>query len=267
MATNNALGSSLYNAVYGSGKGKTSLSQSEMTYSSFSGADIIAYMGPNKVASLQGITVSITRETMPIFVFGNPNPVAFVQGKRAIAGNLVFSQFDRHAILKMSGLIPPNVTHVGDLNTFQVPNSMLITGQSSATSTVSNIANAFGNSPNSTQANPGLDLSNATDLNAAIEQQLAETYALVSARSVRYSDQVPPFDITITMVNQLGQCAFTAIQYVQLVNEGFGYTLDDLNPEAAFTFVARAVVPLNSILNSSNTNQYWNDSIGGGVQA
>jgi len=255
----NSLGSSLYTAINQSPKGQVSLQESEMTYSAFSGADIIAYMGPNKVASLQGITVSITRETMPIFVFGNPNPVAFVQGKRAIAGNMVFTQFDRHAILKMSGLLPTNVNHVGDLATFQVPASMLISGQSSATQTLSNLSNAFGNSTSS-QPNPGLDLSNSSDLASAIEQQLAETYALVASRTLRYSDQVPPFDVTITMVNQLGQCAFTAIQYVQLVNEGWGYTLDDLNPEAAFTFVARAVVPLDSILDSSNTNVYWNDA-------
>ena len=261
----NSLGNSLYTAINNTPKGQVSLQSSEMTYSAFSGANIVAYMGANKVASLQGITVSITRETMPVFVFGEPNPVAFVQGKRAIAGNLVFTQFDRHAILKMSGLIPPNTNHIGDLASFQVPGNMFIGGQNGAAVTTINALNAFQNSQVPNQPNPGLDLSGNANYAQAIEQQLAETYALMANRILRYSDQVPPFDVTITMVNTLGQCAFTAIQYVQLVNEGWGYTLDDLNPEAAFTFVARAVVPLDSILNSASGNTYYNDSIGTNV--
>jgi hypothetical protein len=209
----------------------------EETFNAFSGADIIAYMGNKRVATLEGITVSVTREVMPVFVFGDPNPKAFVKGKRAIAGNLVFTQFDKHAILKMASLQGPNVNYVGNLASF----SANIAG------TVP--AGLMGNIANGTTRLA----TNDSTLTAAVNQELAETMQIVSTRRVRYSDQVPPFDVTITMVDEQGNAAFTSVHGLQLVNEGWGYTLDDLTSQAAFTFVARAITPLDSLTKSMET--------------
>jgi len=254
MATN---ASSLYSSMQNSSV-KNALMDTEKTFSAFTGADIVAYMGHKRVASLQGITVSITREVMPVFVMGDPNPKAFTKGKRAIAGNLIFTQFDKHAILRMSKLLGDStVNYVGDLDYFKLPSNIKLNALQTQQVTVQNAATNFGGGGSDTTR---VSLTDDSGIYNSIAKELAETYALVATRRVRYSDQVPPFDVTITMVNELGQCAYTAIHNVQLVNEGWGYTLDDLNSEVAFTFVARAVTPLDSIINPDDASVSWNDS-------
>ena len=253
-------GSDLYASMQNSSV-RNALLETEKTFSAFSGADIVAYMGHKRVASLQGITVSVTREVMPVFVMGDPNPKAFVKGKRAIAGNLVFTQFDKHAILKMSKLLNSGVNYIGDIDYFNIPDNIKLNNlQTAGDINVQSVAATFGLGGNT--ASTRVSLTNEADLYNAIAREMAETYALIATRRVRYSDQVPPFDITITMVNEIGQCAYTAIHGVQLVNEGWGYTLDDLNSEVAFTFVARAITPLDSILNPDDPNLSWNDAAG-----
>src|SRR5581483_10032501 len=69
-------------------------------YRSFSGANIYATIGHRQVATLQSVTVSITREVAALYSFGDANPKSFVRGKRGIAGTLVFTQYDRHALLQ-----------------------------------------------------------------------------------------------------------------------------------------------------------------------
>ena len=46
-------------------------------YSSFSGIDIIAVVDTTVIATLQGISYSITREKAPIYTFGYANPRSF----------------------------------------------------------------------------------------------------------------------------------------------------------------------------------------------
>ena len=254
-------GSSLYNSMKKSSV-EGALNETEKTFSAFSGADIVAYMGHKRVASLQGITVSITREVMPVFVMGDPNPKAFTKGKRAIAGNLVFTQFDKHAILKMSKLLNEKVNYIGDMDYFKIPDSIRLNSTQTQQIAVKDLANSFGSGGYAAGAAEGTRISLTEDaaIYNAIARELSETYALVATRRVRYSDQVPPFDITVTMVNELGQVAYTAIHNVQLVNEGWGYTLDDLNSEVAFTFVARAVTPLDSIMSDNDPLVSFNDA-------
>ncbi|MDK2600707.1 hypothetical protein QO179_24745 [Bacillus stercoris] len=71
------------------------------TFTSFSGADIVATFNGRVVGELQAITYSVTREKAPIYVMGDPNPKSFSRGKRGIAGSLVFTVFDRDALHQM----------------------------------------------------------------------------------------------------------------------------------------------------------------------
>lgn len=239
MASNN-FGSNLANTTLGS----NAFTEFEKTYSAFGGCDIVAYMGSQRIATLQGITVSITREIMPIFTMGDPNVKAYTKGKRAIAGNLVFTQFDKHAILRMSKQFN-QVKYIGDL---LAPSFAATDVQGFLQQQLNNSANTFAFPPNATTDN---------QLKQTLAKELAETYALVALRQFNYADQVPPFNITLTMVNELGNVAYTAVNQVQLVNEGWGYTIDDLTSEAAFTFVARSVTPLDSIIDNG-TNIFSN---------
>lgn len=70
------------------------------SYSSYSGADIVASINRKVFAELQGITYSISRAKAPIYTMGSAEPRSFSRGNRGIAGTLVFSVFDRDALLE-----------------------------------------------------------------------------------------------------------------------------------------------------------------------
>lgn len=76
-----------------------------------------------------------------------------------------------------------------------------------------------------------------------ISQTENNTYLETSAI---YADEIPPFDVTITMKNEYGQAASMAIYGVEILNEGMGLSIDDLTTEKACTFVARAIKHLEA---------------------
>ena len=70
------------------------------TYTSFSGCDITAAFNGKVIGELQGITYSVSREKAPIYTMGSAEPRSFSRGKRGIAGTLVFTVFDRDALIE-----------------------------------------------------------------------------------------------------------------------------------------------------------------------
>jgi len=56
-----------------------------------------------------------------------------------------------------------------------------------------------------------------------------------------YVDQIPPFDVTITGVNETGAAAVFNIIGVEGLNEGYGISVDDMASEMQMTYVARAI--------------------------
>jgi hypothetical protein len=62
-----------------------------------------------------------------------------------------------------------------------------------------------------------------------------------------YADQIPPFDITITMQNEYGQAARFSIFGVEVLNEGSGMSIDDITTEKACTYVARGLSHLTPL--------------------
>jgi hypothetical protein len=63
----------------------------------------------------------------------------------------------------------------------------------------------------------------------------------VETTEVTYTDQLPPFDITVNFVNEYGQAAVMRILAVEILNEGIGMSVDDITTDKACTFVARDV--------------------------
>ena len=211
-------------------------------FNAFSGADIQAYIGHVHVASIRSITYSITREVLPLYTFGDPNFRTIVKGKRAIAGNLVFTQFDKHAIL----------TIVKQMNAFKSGN--VYGAANFNTTTISNLPNfsPLNNGYNVIAGNnfpPSSQSSTNDALTKAIRDETEETYRLVAQRVLKYADQIPPLDITISFTNESGKSAYWGITGITLVNEGGGYDLDQMMSEVAFTFIARSIIPLDSLTN------------------
>jgi hypothetical protein len=212
----------------------------EVPYKAFSGANIFATIGHKRIGALQALTVSITREVAALYSFSDANPKAFVKGKRGIAGTLVFTQFDRHALLE-------DVFKGANRNSLRDNAGMF------SSRFLDNSTNGSLNGPLTQSSNFDHDIAKGAvsatgdGLGMDIQSELTSVYELVANQKLRYSDQIPEFDITVTMVNESGDAAFCVIGGVQLVNEGWGYTLDDLVSEVAFTYVARSITPLKSL--------------------
>lgn len=184
------------------------------TYTSFSGADIIATFNGHVIGELQAISYSVTREKAPIYTMGSPDPRSFSRGKRGIAGSLVFTVFDKDALYELK--------------------------------------NEKYNKIRTALANKELrdNLLNNEDVPFASPDEwedLMQGENLDAEMVPYYADEIPPFDITITMVNEYGQAAKFSILGVEILNEGSGMSIDDITTEKACTFVARAITPLEKI--------------------
>lgn len=182
------------------------------TYTTFSGADIVATFGGVAIATLSGITWSVTREKAPVYTMGSPNPRSFSRGKRGIAGSLIFTMFDRPSLYKM-------LEEHHDSEQFRY-----------FTRTHNILPGAMGPEDQSYR-NRGL-------------VPVANQNLDVRAGVPYYADQIPPFDVAITFANEYGQAAVRSIYGIELLNEGSGASMDDIVIEETMTFVARDLGPM-----------------------
>ncbi len=177
------------------------------TYTSFAGADIVCNFAGSTIATLSGITWSVTREKAPIYTLGSANPRCFSRGKRGIAGSLIFTTFDRPALYDML------VDNKDD-------NSIMY---------FTRISNVL----------PGLGGAAHRGILPASDQSIDVIQAMPY-----YADQIPPFDVTITYGNEYGQGAVKNLYGCEILNEGSGVSMDDVMIEETMTFVAREVGPM-----------------------
>lgn len=205
------------------------------TYTSFSGCDIIASFNGKMIGELQGITYSISREKAPIYTMGSPEPRSFSRGKRGIAGSLVFTVFNRDALIeefkdKLDGdnlgiqKFKANASHKNYMSVEEWDSQM------------SEYAGG-----NANISDDGLTGGKVSDI--------------VGKYSPVYADEILPFDITITMANEYGQKAVLVIYGVELMNEGSGYSVDSVTTEKAYTFVARRIDYLRA-LDGENDHEF-----------
>lgn len=180
------------------------------TFTSFGGADIVATFNSRVVGELQAITYSVTREKAPIYVMGDPNPKSFSRGKRGIAGSLVFTVFDRDALHQLK-----------NSENFKVYRQGL------------NSSGSGVGTPPDPAHNPS--------------QSAADRQAWGAGAVPKYSDEIPPFDITINFLNEYGQSAVMTLYGVEILNEGMGMSIDDITTEKACTFIARGIEEMKAM--------------------
>jgi hypothetical protein len=202
------------------------------TYTSFSGADIVATFGNHIIGELQAISYSVTREKVPIYTMGSPDPRSFSRGKRGIAGSLVFTVFNKDALFELKD------------------------GANFHTS-VANSTFRDGLEQYIEDKNAGEELKGGYFGDVETWEELQNDNAIVR-RPAYYADEIPPFDITITMLNEYGQAAKFSLIGVEILNEGSGMSIDDITTEKACTFVARGLTPLKSVNGSITVKDITN---------
>lgn len=198
-----------------------------LSYNSFAGADIRAVIGPYTFAQLQAIQCSVTREKAPIYTLGMADARSYSRNKRGIGGTLIWINFDRHALLDL-------VERAG--GKFLADKDEI---RPEYQDTTVNGSAIFASD---------ITRGNSIDVGATIDQLNLQTVAQVGdwkqTASPWYSDQVLPFDITLAAANEYGAMAASKIFGVEILNEGFGTSIDDAVSEMQATFVARTIEPM-----------------------
>lgn len=82
---------------------------------------------------------------------------------------------------------------------------------------------------------------------------LGNTSDLVGKYTPIYGDEILPFDIVISFANEYGQRAVLTIYGVELLNEGSGYSIDNVTSEKAYTFVAKKIDYLKALDSDTDT--------------
>ncbi len=196
-------------------------------YNSYSGIDIKAVFASKVIGELQGISYSITREKAPIYTMGSADPRSYSRGKRGIAGTLVFVVFDRHALLSNLGGLASDggLLFQSDIDDIRPDFSTASDGNTTSS--------PLGSTSSVTPADT-VGVSESPISHVGGDQELAYAW---------YVDQLPPFDVTLAAANEYGHLAVMRIFGVELLNEGSGISVDDIQIEQQHTYVARSIVP------------------------
>lgn len=201
------------------------------TYNASAGTDIVATIDGILIGNLNGISFSTTREKAPIYVMGSVDAVSFGRGKRGHAGSLIFTNFDRHALYDIM------------LGTFT--------------------ETAKGNTDRYKYWRKVTDIPAGGRSLLLGKEQLDSLGALGLTKAVaNYSDQIPPFTISLTSMNEYGNISAMHIIGVELINEGSGVSIDDIVTETQMTFVARAIIGWRPISQSGGMLDVKADVLG-----
>jgi hypothetical protein len=201
------------------------------TYNSFSGVDIQATFAGLPIGELQGISYTVTREKAPLYTMGSPDPRAFSRGKRGIAGSLIFLVFDRSNLLEA----------MGDRAFFWADNIDLTYLANYTQSKIGESTVTLGLNANTPWGRPAVTVGSEY-----VEGEEARVGTVTRARAW-YHDQILPFDIVLTALNEYGHAARMIIRGVEILNAGSGISIDDITTDENMTFVAKDILPWHSL--------------------
>jgi hypothetical protein len=187
------------------------------SYNSFSGVDIQATFAGKPIGELQGVSYTVTREKAPLYTMGSPDPRAFSRGKRGIAGSLIFLVFDRSNLL----------TALEDRAWFWADVMDLTYLKSAGAASIG----------------APMKMPVTSPITPPLSDAEAERVGTLTQARAWYHDQIPPFDIVLTALNEYGHAARMAIRGVEILNAGSGISIDDITTDENMTFVATDIVP------------------------
>lgn len=217
------------------------------TLTSFSGADLVVTFGKTVIGELQQITWAISREKVPVYTMGSPDPRSFSRGKRGISGTLIFAVFDKDALIE--ALVKDQS------NWQQIAPPVMFTAAGNTSQLIkrgSDLYNALEMSEWNRMANETAERyaqnppTEGSDLRQYRQINVPPGFDIIKPENIIYADMIPPFDIMMTFANEYGQAAFQKIYGVELLNEGSGVNVDTIVMERQFTFIARRISPIIS---------------------
>lgn len=249
------------------------------TYTSYSGVDIRVIINGAQVGSMQALSYAIQREKAPIYVMGSVDPISYSRGKRGIAGTMISLMMDTHILMS------PSFTgeyYLGDRDEVfaEITEGRGSTRASSAatsTASLNRLDNEVGSPVELTVGSltddsrvpfgstrrffSGVAGSAGATGSGPYERMVSDTYDLreighnYRVSPVFYVDQILPFDIAIVAANEYGQSAQMRLYGCEILNEGSGFSIDDIVIENQMTYVCRTILPWRSFaMNAKDAN-------------
>jgi hypothetical protein len=213
----------------------------QKTFTVHTGTDIHAVFNDMPISTVQGISYSVTRQKAPIYTMGSADLRAIARSKRGIAGSLIFTTTDKHALFDFMAAstfaAKPGSLEASSANPLKASDS---TANISAEISASSLG--------------GGDGVGASALNANIVDRAVGS---VVSRPM-YADQILPFDVTLSSANEFGKGAVMRIIGIEILNEGSGMSIDDTSNEIQMTYLARLVLPWTPFSNLTDPNGIGN---------
>ena len=203
----------------------------QKTYSSYSGVDIKVVIQGQQIGSMQALSYAIQREKAPIYVMGSVDPISFSRGKRGIAGTMISLMLDKHFL--------DNTMFDGT----KVKNPVLDSDEIFAQGSAELLNSASGNSSYDPDKKLPQGLTTAGTVPENAGTDLSKNW---TRRKPFYVDQILPFDVAIVAVNEYGQSAQMRLYGCEILNEGSGFSIDDIVIENQMTYVCRTILPWRS---------------------
>jgi len=220
----------------------------------FAGGDLAAYINNIKVANLEAITFSTSVEVVGNYALGSRDALSYTRGKRVIVGSMSLTQWDRHVLLHQvfnllsrdkAGITAQELFTIDQDSAFVQSALDTISPKSSSTSGVREalLADQIAGEPvgiMKTSLARGLSRS---DYNFFLRQAIQDTVHLMGSRFIKYSDQIPPFDLTLVGTNPNGATAYCAVHGITITQETGGFSMNDLGNTVGMSFVALHIEP------------------------
>ena len=229
------------------------------TFTSFAGVDIKVILNGHHAGSMQAISYAIQREKAPIYVMGTVDPISFSRGKRGIAGTMISLMMNYHMLYSNSFELEAAYLDKGELFGEYIqkqaggrnPN---INDATQEGSLYRELLGKEGETSNNGEIrSKKFDLGTQTPNRLGINEQWISDYAESDLASnyqvakVFYMDQILPFDVVIHAANEYGHTAQMRLFGCEILNEGSGFSIDDMVIENQMTYVCRTLLPWSPI--------------------
>jgi len=201
------------------------------------------------ISTLNSITVSVVREINPIWAMGKADFSSVSKGKRSISGTMTFVVFDRDPLVR-------DLVVLDDLKAMQSQFVSMI-GSNTTGQWQSGEGNRVVNGMANSIAQQGVGANYLTNALAAVNN----LYTMLAKQPIRYADQLAPFDITISFINDQGAASVASVRQIYVVSQGFGVGMGDMENNQVYTYIARFYEPMASMLDNANMSKLSYDAL------
>ena len=205
------------------------LTNSEKTglVASFSGADVVVIFGDEYIGECMSFSIGVNREAGPIYTMGRKSHIAVAKGKRGVGGSFILAQLGYDSLLQWIDNVIKDKNYQSvfvrkDENVPQIAAGTRKFNDPTTQTGVQTLADAT--------AGAGTGA-----INPIPQTNLWEQVAPF------YVDQLPPINITVIGRNEQGDMMGFRVYGMSILNEGLSLSIDELNMEKRYTFIAKDV--------------------------